>query len=198
MSISKRLSIAWDGSAPYEDTDTLVLTGRTYFVDVRVKKGSNPPALDWAFAGTRTSTPGAKPGEFLCKWHHLVDSRNSDGSVDEGVVFPHPSDPTKTLERGSMYNPATNRVDPYEEVWLDTVPPPGTQIAFLEKEDGSSFIAIIGELRSGVGKRHAWRVEDGKVICGIGWGEDMHLDLGKGVKGGSMVGPWIVREFWRT
>lgn len=62
MSISKRLSIAWDGSAPYEDTDTLVLTGRTYFVDVRVKKGSNPPALDWALAGTRSSTSGEKPG----------------------------------------------------------------------------------------------------------------------------------------
>lgn len=62
MSISKRVSIAWDGSAPYEDTDTLVLTGRTYFVDVRVKKGSNPTALDWALAGTRTSTPGARPG----------------------------------------------------------------------------------------------------------------------------------------
>ena len=63
MSISKRLSIAWSGFTPYEDTDTLVLTGRTYFVDVRVKKGSNPPVLDWALAGMRTSTPGAKPGE---------------------------------------------------------------------------------------------------------------------------------------
>ena len=62
MSISKRLSIAWGGSAPYEDTDTLVLTGRTYFVDVRVKKGSDPLTLDWAIAGTRTSTPGTKPG----------------------------------------------------------------------------------------------------------------------------------------
>ena len=62
MSISKRLSIAWGGSAPYEDTDTLVLTGRTYFVDIRVKEGSNPPVLDWALAGTRTSTPGEKPG----------------------------------------------------------------------------------------------------------------------------------------
>ena len=68
MSISERLSIAWSGSAPYEDTDTLVLTGRTYFVDVRVKKGSNPPSLDWALAGTRTSTPGAKPG-IGCSTH---------------------------------------------------------------------------------------------------------------------------------
>ena len=62
MSISKRLSIAWGCSTPYEDTDTLVLTGRTYFVDVRVRKGSDPPSLDWAMAGTRTSMPGTKPG----------------------------------------------------------------------------------------------------------------------------------------
>ena len=71
MSFSKRLSMAWDGSAPYEDTDTLVLTGRTYFVDVRVKKGSDPPSLDWAFAGTRTSTPGEKPGR-LVEWNILI------------------------------------------------------------------------------------------------------------------------------
>jgi hypothetical protein len=64
MSISKRLSIAWGDSSPYEDTDTLVLTGRTYFVDVRVEKGSDPHVLDWAFAGTRSSMPGAKPGRL--------------------------------------------------------------------------------------------------------------------------------------
>ena len=214
MSISKRLNISWSGSAPYEDTDTLVLTGRTYFVDIRVKEGSNPPALDWALAGTRTSTPGEKPGtltgsfttspahlrkgEHLCKWHHLVDSRTSDGGTDEGVVFPHPSDPTITLERGSMYNPATNRVEPYEETWLDTVPHPGTQVAFLEKEDGSSFIAIVGELRMGVGRQYAWRVEGGKAVYQIGLGEGVHIDLGEDVKEGSTVGPWIVREFWKT
>ena len=215
MSISKRLSIAWGGSAPYEDTDTLVLTGRSYFVDVRIKKGSNPPALDWALAGTRTSTPGAKPGrlsrpfetppansytgEYLCKWHHLVDSRTSDEGTDEGVVFPHPSDPTITLERGNMYNPVTDRVEPYEEAWLDTVPPPGTQVAFLEKEDGSGgFVAIIGELRLGVGKRYAWRMEGGKAIYQIGWRDRTLIELGEDVKEGSMVGPWIVREFWKT
>jgi len=192
------LSIAWGSSAPYEDTDTLVLTGRTYFVDVRVQKGSNPPALDWALAGTRSSTPGAKPGEFLCKWHRLVDSRTSDGGTDEGVVFPHPSDPTKTMERGSMYNPVTDRVEPYEEVWLDTVPPPATPIAFLEKEDGSSFIAIVGELRLGVGRRHAWRAESGRAIYEIEKGEGMHIDLDDDVKEGSTVGSWIVREFWKT
>ena len=127
-----------------------------------------------------------------------MDSRTSDGGTDEGVVFPHPSDPTKTLERGSMYNPVTHRVEPYEEVWLDVVPLPGTQIAFLEKEDGSSFIAIIGELRLGVGRRYAWRVEDGKVIYEIGGGEGMHIDLKEDAKEGLAVGPWIVRELWKA
>lgn len=127
-----------------------------------------------------------------------MDSRSSDCGTDEGVVFPHPSDPTKTMERGSMYNPATDRIEPYEEVWLDTVPPPATRIAFLEKEDGSSFVAIVGELRLGVGRRHAWRVEDGRIIYEIGWGEGMHIDLDNDVKEGSTVGPWIVREFWKT
>lgn len=127
-----------------------------------------------------------------------MDSRTSDGGTDEGVVFPHPSDPTKTMEKGSMYNPVTDRVEPYEEVWLDTVPPPATQIAFLEKEDGSSFVAIVGELRLSVGKKHAWRVEGGKVIYQIGWRERMHIDLGDDVKEGSRIGPWIVREFWKT
>lgn len=102
------------------------------------------------------------------------------------------------MERGSMYNPATDRVEPYEEVWLDTVPPPATLIAFLEKEDGSSFVAIVGELRLGVGRRHAWRVEGGRTIYEIGWGEGMHIDLDNDVEEGSTVGPWIVREFWKA
>ena len=98
-----------------------------------------------------------------------------------------------------MYNPVTGRVEAYEEVWLDTVPPPGTQVAFLEKEDGSSFIAIIGGLRLGVGNQYAWRMEDGTAVYEIGRAEGMHVDLDKDLKEGStQVGPWVVREFWRT
>ena len=129
-----------------------------------------------------------------------MDSRTSGGGVEEGgLVFPHPSDPAKTMERGSMYNPATGRVESYEEVWLDTAPPPGTQVAFLEKEDGLSFIAIIGGLRLGVGSQYAWRIEGGKVVYEIGREEGMQIDLDKDLEEGSThVGPWIVREFWRT
>ena len=97
-----------------------------------------------------------------------------------------------------MYNPITDRVEPYEEVWLDTVPPPGTQVAFLEKENGSSFIAIIGGLRLGVGSEYAWRTEGGVVIYEIGRTEGMRINLAEDLKEGSMAGPWIVREFWKT
>lgn len=97
-----------------------------------------------------------------------------------------------------MYNPITNRVEPHEEVWLDTVPPSGTLIAFLEKEDGSSLVAMVGELRLGVGREYAWRVEGGKAIYEIGCGEGMDVNLDEDVKEGSRVGSWIVREFWRT
>jgi hypothetical protein len=50
-SVSKRISIAWDGDEPFEDTDTLVIVGNTYFVDVRVKKDTG--GLDWAMAGVK-------------------------------------------------------------------------------------------------------------------------------------------------
>lgn len=50
-SLSKRISIAWNGSTPFEDTDTLVVVGHTYFVDVRVKRTTGD--LDWALAGIK-------------------------------------------------------------------------------------------------------------------------------------------------
>ena len=50
-SVSKRVSIAWDGGIPSEDTETLVIVGNTYFVDVRIKKETG--GLDWAMAGVK-------------------------------------------------------------------------------------------------------------------------------------------------
>jgi hypothetical protein len=97
-----------------------------------------------------------------------------------------------------MYNPVKNLVEPYQEIWLDKIPLPGTQVTFLENEDGSSFIAIIGELGLGVGKRYAWRMEGETVIYEIGKGEGMKIDLDEEVKEGSKVGQWIVREFRKT
>ena len=60
MSISTRAGIAWKDGPLDEPTDTLVLTGNSYFVDVRVRTSDRK--LDWAFAGSKTSLPGPNPG----------------------------------------------------------------------------------------------------------------------------------------
>jgi Protein HRI1 len=94
--------------------------------------------LDWAFAGTSTSSPAAisnsdnDGGELsqqdqkdeprrrrLSKWIHWVDSRtaNPEEVVDEGVV--EDTGPNETVERGKMINPETDIVQDYEEIWWE-------------------------------------------------------------------------------
>jgi hypothetical protein len=61
---STRISIAWSGAEPIEDTDTLVLTIHGYSLDLRVFIDS-PSAgqIDWSTVArvseTEESTPGA-------------------------------------------------------------------------------------------------------------------------------------------
>jgi hypothetical protein len=63
MSISRRISIAWNGGPHNEDSDVLVLTGKHYFVDIRVSLETGK--LGWAFAGTRSSIPGEREGKTM-------------------------------------------------------------------------------------------------------------------------------------
>lgn len=95
-------------------------------------------SLDWAFAGTSTSSSAAISnldgggGELgqqgqkdephrrrLSKWIHWVDSRtaNPEEVVDEGVV--EDTGPDETVERGKMINPETGVVQGYEEIWRE-------------------------------------------------------------------------------
>ncbi|KAK4108269.1 hypothetical protein N656DRAFT_784290 [Canariomyces notabilis] len=159
--ISVREYIRWLPGEPSEPTSTIVLTTpERRFVDLRIFKsaatpteeGSSPESgdgilplsrLDWAIAGTSSSSPlafdnsvGEKEtvGEFKlqfgtetviankathCQWHHWIDSRtpNTEGLVDEGDNFEHPSNPALTLERGSMVDPNTGIEADYEELW---------------------------------------------------------------------------------
>ncbi|CAK7243357.1 MAG: hypothetical protein STHCBS139747_004876 [Sporothrix thermara] len=124
-SISHRVSIAWLPAPPSEPTSTVVLTspGR-WFVDVRIllPLSSTHPQLDWALAGTSSSTP-VRPGVSDCVWRHWVDSRHAndadtEAQVDRGRNTDQPDDGT-VLETGSMVNPATGQVQDYEEVWRD-------------------------------------------------------------------------------
>ncbi|KAF3941910.1 hypothetical protein ABW19_dt0203846 [Dactylella cylindrospora] len=189
MSISTRISISWAPSfTPTEPTDTLVLTGKTFFVDQRLTippsaSTSPTPASDlsgytvsWAFGGTRSSTPiPSKLGHSKCQWKHLVSSRENVGeAVDEGIMQPHPNYPNDeeiALETGSMVNPDTGELTDYQEVWKDVVPEKGSRVEFWEYsggysvgEDDRGIIGIVGGYAIGVGRTEGefwtWRAVD--------------------------------------
>ncbi|KAK4239005.1 hypothetical protein C8A03DRAFT_14559 [Achaetomium macrosporum] len=127
--ISIREYIRWLPDEPSEPTSTVVLTTpERRFVDIRVLKEPSSPGdasdavlplsrLDWAIAGTSESSliNGTRHG----RWHHWIDSRrkSTEGLVDEGDMFDHPSDPALTVERGRMVNPLTGAETDYEELW---------------------------------------------------------------------------------
>lgn len=80
--------------------------------------GTLPPSsLDWAIAGTSTSSPPLPSGSTHCVWSHWISSRTADvdGVADEGDNHPQPDG--SVLETGRMVNPATGEVGDYEEVW---------------------------------------------------------------------------------
>ncbi|KKY37147.1 hypothetical protein UCDDA912_g02787 [Diaporthe ampelina] len=115
------------------------------FVDVRVLTAASPgmgldtelghetfgslttDRLDWAFAGESSSSKVSRAdgSEVMHSvFNHWVDSRTTEPQLvrDEGDMVPCPGG--LALEVGSMVNPATGRMTPYEELWLDKVPAP--------------------------------------------------------------------------
>lgn len=141
-SISLRQSIAWLPNPHSEPTSTVVLTSpQRRFVDVRillpagvrpsmvdgsflVTSSSTPLGLDWALAGTSSSTavPNTNGKVTDGVWRHWVDSRyeDADSQVDAGRNTEQADG--SVLETGSMENPATREVAVYEEVWQDIAP----------------------------------------------------------------------------
>ncbi|KAL2165011.1 hypothetical protein VTH06DRAFT_307 [Thermothelomyces fergusii] len=152
--ISVREYIRWLPGEPSEPTSTIVLTTpNRLFVDLRILKPTArdgdsrtddvnlpPSRLDWAIAGTSSSTaiispqdsenPGQQKLVRHGRWAHWIDSRTAkcDGVVDEGDVFDNPPDPGLEVERGRMVNPATGLEADYEEGWrsvpIEGVPSP--------------------------------------------------------------------------
>ncbi|KAI6808075.1 hypothetical protein KC367_g6737 [Hortaea werneckii] len=140
--ISIRESIRWIPDPFSEPTSTLVLTSAAKrFVDIRVLKDSSLSqhspsmtedtdlkpfsALDWAFAGTSSSSVGSPDdnGNAVahCEWRHWIDNRtgNPEDVVDEGKMYPIEGDGQRSLEKGRMVNPDTGRMTEYEEIWRD-------------------------------------------------------------------------------
>jgi hypothetical protein len=115
---------------------TVVLTSsEKYYVDVRVLKPAengvlpNDPSdteavsqLQWAFAGTSTSTPAEIIADMIEKpahtvWSHWIDSDTLEEVRDEGDMYPQPDG--TVLETGVMPNPETGLEMDYEELWED-------------------------------------------------------------------------------
>jgi hypothetical protein len=113
---------------------TLVLTtAGKHYVDIRIFLPENPSSpsiptspllpisrLEWGFAGTALSTPSSdtKPAHTI--WTHWVDSKSIEEVRDEGDMHPQPNG--EVLEYGEMVNPVKDKVEKYEECWVDLEP----------------------------------------------------------------------------
>lgn len=119
---------------PEEPTSTVVLTSQTsHYVDVRIYKDLYQKELDrkdgihsiaileWAFAGTSSTTEGssgledAKPLHSI--WEHWIDSKSDNPRPDEGDMWRQNNG--DVLERGTQVHPVTGLQTEYEELWGD-------------------------------------------------------------------------------
>ena len=113
-------------NAPFEDTDTLVLTStKSGFVDLRFPRKrelGRPVTADpsfWGFSGSSSTTflqgDGiGMPYSAHCVWKHEIDSKGP-GISDEGDMFVLPNG--DCMEVGMMQNPKTGKVEMYKEYW---------------------------------------------------------------------------------
>ncbi|PSK55905.1 Topoisomerase 1-associated factor 1 [Elsinoe australis] len=184
--ISHREYIHWIPGDPSEPTSTLVLTSsHRHFIDIRITKPTaNEPdlpneggpfsRLQWAFAGTScttlikpehgTTTSLPSPVHH-CVWTHWIDSHAApyrDTEVrDEGDIFPQADG--KSLEVGEMVNPATGKVQRYEECWADE------EVGLVGKE--SRRMAVVLELSEKDARGREWAkgsvVRIGRWVQGI-------------------------------
>ncbi|KAJ5308743.1 hypothetical protein PENANT_c013G08511 [Penicillium antarcticum] len=111
---STRISIRWLPDPPSETTDTIVMSVKDWYLDLRMEKGTG--AIDWAIAGRRI-VEGQDP--LRVSFSHELDSHDAFESVDCGtfVTLPNGDD----LETGIMPRPDLPGAPEcaYEEVWRE-------------------------------------------------------------------------------
>lgn len=164
---------------------TLVMTSpRKHYVDTRILLAADEhgsiTTIDWAFAGTSSTSPatGDKPEHTV--WTHWVDSTtpNAEAVKDEGDMITLANG--QVVERGEMVNPKTGRMEKYEESWAD-IRPLGEKVGWVVKAQGQGargMMIRIGGFVQGVLRRGSdvgikrWRYavgDDGwDEIVGIG------------------------------
>ena len=113
---------------------------------------SSTAEIDWAFAGTSSTTPATGEDPEHTVWSHWVDSATADPESvkDEGDMIRLESG--DAVERGQMINPKTGKMESYEESWAD-IKPSGPLIGWVVKtrEEGARGMAIrIGGFAQGI------------------------------------------------
>ncbi|KAL4892491.1 hypothetical protein BDV59DRAFT_180055 [Aspergillus ambiguus] len=112
--LSTRLSLRWLPDPAFENTDTIVMSVKGWYVDLRVDRESG--AIDWAIAGQRVVD---SHDPHRVQFTHELDSNNSFDTVDCGTFSTLPNG--DDLETGSMPRPDLPGapVTAYEEVWRE-------------------------------------------------------------------------------
>ncbi|WWC61543.1 uncharacterized protein I303_104127 [Kwoniella dejecticola CBS 10117] len=151
--VSTRVSIAWSGTEPIEDTDTLVLTIDGYSLDLRVFiDGKDKGSIDWSTVAHVGEIEGSTKENPKLRWDHIIDSRPETDMPDQGVF--------ETLlngnvtETGTMFNPKTNLYEPYVETWRRKQLPAGQPYFVIQskQEDVQAYIGRVGNYALGLAK----------------------------------------------
>ncbi|OQD64445.1 hypothetical protein PENPOL_c007G00153 [Penicillium polonicum] len=111
---SKRISFRWLITPAEETTDTIVMSVKDWYVDLRIETATGK--IDWAIAGQRI----VESQESLrVTFSHELDSHNAFETIDCGTFVPLPNG--DDLEMGSMPRrdlPGAPDKE-YEEVWRE-------------------------------------------------------------------------------
>ncbi|KAL4867823.1 hypothetical protein BDV12DRAFT_110660 [Aspergillus spectabilis] len=109
--VSTRISLRWPPEPAFENTNTIVLSVQSWYVDLRVDRATG--TIDWAIAGERLQDKESNEVVFT----HELDSRNAFGVADCGAFSSLSNG--DDLEVGVMPRPDLPGapVKEYEEVW---------------------------------------------------------------------------------
>ncbi|WVR07311.1 hypothetical protein IAU60_004352 [Kwoniella sp. DSM 27419] len=164
---SHRVSIAWSGAEPFEDTDTLVLTISGYSLDLRVfTSGPDEGKIDWSTVAHVGEIEGSTKEHPKLRWDHIIDSRPPTDMPDQGT-FETLAD-GDVAEHGTMFNPKTGDYEPYVETWRRLTQASSAPYLVLQRcqdgpeQDGQAFLGRVGNDALGLaklagGEYLAWR-----------------------------------------
>ncbi|KAK4056929.1 60S ribosomal protein L17B [Microbotryomycetes sp. JL221] len=167
--VSYRKSLRWPPEAAYEDTDTLVIQGRTgLYIDVRVDRQSRCE-LSWGSAGVKSWLPESTEDSLKARFDAIIDSQAGNSGDELTMPVAEATDDIgsfTTLPDGSVLETGVMRnldkggsMMPYEEVWARADLGRETDILMLESQDGKAFLGRIGIYEAGLrcnGAKESW------------------------------------------